>query len=193
MHCEAICVCLYARVHTVLHCAATLKMRIRPSFCGFNTSFNGCSQSNMVSQCNNSIDVLVKKFLHSPNTIQVPKVRVMNSTKNTQHAKTRRSAPLRHPPPPSLPLPLPLPSPSHTLALNLALIGNLHTLAVNLALQGGAYALTCHRMSDRKYMLKDCVQKQWRQIVYTVQPDFLHSIWGICVCLGIMGQRVNSD
>ena len=40
-------------------------------------------------------------------------------------------------------------------------------------------------------MLKDCT-KQWRQIVYTVQTDFVHSIWGIFF-LGIMGQRVNSD
>ena len=31
---------------------------IRPSYSGFNrpTSFNGCSQSNMVSPCNNNID-----------------------------------------------------------------------------------------------------------------------------------------
>ena len=51
--------CLFIhRVHTVLHCAATLKTRIRPSDCGLETSFNGCSQSNMVSPCNNSIDGL---------------------------------------------------------------------------------------------------------------------------------------
>ena len=31
---------------------------IRPSYCGFNSSFNGCSQSNRVSPCNNSIDGL---------------------------------------------------------------------------------------------------------------------------------------
>ena len=68
------------------HCTALcchIESRIRPSYCGFNTSFNGCSQSNMVSPCNNSMMACLqrkKNLLHPPNTIQAPKVRVMNSS-----------------------------------------------------------------------------------------------------------------